>query len=146
SAAFYSVASTSDRVWIGTEDGIASTSDYGKTWEITRVNFPLKGGNIHDPDGRNVNTYAYPNPFSNSVHELVRIKFEVENQSNVNVRVFDFGMNLVREIENSSFASGTYEAIWDGYDGKGRKVANGAYIYVIEKGDEQVSGKILVVD
>jgi hypothetical protein len=146
SAKYYSVASTSDRVWVGTDDGIASTDDYGKTWEITRVDYPLSGGNIHDPDGPNVEAYAYPNPFSHSVYELVRIKFEVKKQSNIKVRIFDFGMNLVREIENDTFTPGTYEAVWDGYDGKGRLVANGPYIYIIEMGGKQISGKLLVVD
>jgi hypothetical protein len=146
SAKYYSVASTSDRVWVGTDDGIASTDDYGKTWEITRVDYPLSGGNIHDPDGPNVEAYAYPNPFSHSVYELVRIKFEVKKQSAVKVRIFDFGMNLVREIENDTFTPGTYEAVWDGYDGKGRLVANGPYIYIIEMGGKQISGKLLVVD
>ncbi len=146
SAKFYSVASTTDRVWVGTEDGIASTDDYGKTWEITRVDYPLSGGNIHDPEGPNVKSYAYPNPFSHSVYELVRIKFEVKKQGSVKVRIFDFGMNLVREVENDTFSPGTYEAVWDGYDGKGRLVANGPYVYIIEMGDQQISGKLLVVD
>jgi hypothetical protein len=150
SAVFYSAASTTNRIWISTSDGIAShgcciANQVFNNWEITRVNFPLKGGNVHD-DGRDVNTYAYPNPFSPTVHELVRIKFEVENQGNVNIRVFDFGMHLVREIENGSFSPGTYEAVWDGVDGKGRKVANGAYIYVIETPGALKNGKILVVD
>ncbi|MEX0720659.1 MAG: hypothetical protein WD059_08335 [Balneolaceae bacterium] len=146
SAAFQSVATTTDRVWIGTDDGIASTDDYGKMWEITRVNFPLEGGNLYDPEARNVESYAYPNPFSPSVYEVVRIKFEVQQQGNVKVRIFDFGMNLVREVENDSFTPGTYEAVWDGYDNHGRKVANAPYIYVIESGDKKISGKILVVD
>lgn len=146
SAAFYSVTSTTNRVWVGTEDGIASTGDYGQNWEITRVNFPLQGGNVFDEQGRDSKTYAYPNPFSPTIHELVRIKFEVNQLQQVKIRVFDFGMNLVREIENDSFSPGTYEAIWDGVDGKGRKVANGPYIYVIEQNDSKISGKILVVD
>jgi hypothetical protein len=151
SATFYSATSTTDRVWVSTSDGLASHEccTFGQLfddWEITRVNYPLKGGNIHDEQSRNTNTYAYPNPYSPTVHELVRIKFEVKQQSNVQVRVFDFGMNLVRDIENQSFSPGTYEAIWDGIDGKGRKVANGPYIYVIETGGKQVTGKILVVD
>ncbi len=150
SAVFYSATSTTNRVWVSTSDGIAShecciPNQVFDNWEITRVNFPLKGGNVHD-EGRDVSTYAYPNPFSPTVHELVRIKFEVENQGNVNIRVFDFGMNLVREIENDSFSPGTYEAVWDGVDGKGRKVANGAYIYVIEMSGARKNGKILVVD
>ncbi|MEX2363539.1 MAG: FlgD immunoglobulin-like domain containing protein, partial [Balneolaceae bacterium] len=146
SAEFQAVAATTDRIWIGSNDGIASTDNYGQSWEITRVDFPLSGGNVYEPEARNVNSYAYPNPFSASVYEVVRIKFEVEQQGNVNVRIFDFGMNLVREVENNSFSPGTYEAVWDGYDEKGRKVANAPYIYVIETGDDKISGKILVVD
>lgn len=151
SAAFYSAASATDRIWVSTDDGLAShecctTDQEFNDWEISRVDYPLTGGNIHAPEGRDVTSYAYPNPFSPSVYEVVRIKFEVEQQGNVKVRIFDFGMNLVRELENDSFTAGTYEAVWDGYDGKNRKVANGPYFYIIEKGDKQESGKILVVD
>ncbi len=143
---FLSVASTTSRVWIGTDDGLASTNDLGKTWEITRVNFPLKGGNIHDPEAKSVNSYAYPNPFSPVTHEFVRIKYELKKQGNVRIRIFDFGMNLVREIENNSFPIGTYEAIWDGVDGNGRQVANGPYIYTVEMPEETANGKILLVE
>lgn len=145
-ADFLSVTSTSDRVWIGTNDGLISTTDFGETWEITRVNFPLSGGNAFLPDAKTVSTYAYPNPFSPNVHDLVRIKFEVKESGNVTIRVFDFGMNEVREIENASFSAGTYEAIWDGIDNQGRKVANAPYIYIIEMADRTVNGKIMVVE
>ncbi|XWN38236.1 MAG: hypothetical protein ROO71_04710 [Balneola sp.] len=146
SAEFLSVSSTTDRVWVGTNDGIASTSDLGQTWEITRVNFPLSGGNAFDPNAKTVQTYAYPNPFSPSLHDLVRIKYELKESGMVNIRVFDFGMNLVREIENDTFSAGTYEAIWDGVDNSGRKVANAPYIYIIEMPDRTIDGKILVIE
>jgi hypothetical protein len=146
SAQYFTVASTTERVWIGTDDGIASTNDYGFSWEITRVDFPLSGGNRYAPDAREVSTYAYPNPFSPTVHEVIRIKFEVEQQGNVRIRIFDFGMNLVREVENGSFGPGTYEAVWDGVDGKGRKVANAPYLYIIETKGREINGKILVAD
>ena len=146
SAEFFAVASTSDRVWIGTSDGIASSDDLGTTWEITRVNFPLSGGNVFDPEARSAETFAYPNPFSPSLHELIRIKFEVKQEGSVSIRIFDFGMNLVREIVNDSFTIGEYEAVWDGIDAKGRQVANAPYIYIVEMADETVNGKILVVE
>lgn len=151
SAQFYSVVATSDRIWVGTDDGITSheccqANQQFNDWQITRVNYPLEGGNIHDPVGPSVEAYAYPNPFSESVYDLVRIKFELNEQGSVTVRIFDFGMNLVRELESGSYSPGTYEAVWDGYDGKGRKVANGPYFYVIETAGNQVTGKILVVD
>lgn len=146
SAEFLSVSSTTDRVWVGTNDGIASTNDLGQTWEITRVDFPLSGGNAYDTNAKTVQTYAYPNPFSPTLHELTRIKYELKTNGNVNIRVFDFGMNLVREIENDIFSAGTYEAVWDGVDNSGRKVANAPYIYIIEMPDRTIDGKILVIE
>lgn len=146
SAQFFTVASTTERVWIGTSDGIASTDDYGDSWEITRVDFPLSGGNRYEAEGRTVNAYAYPNPFSPTVHEVVRIKFEIEQQGNVRVRIFDFGMNLVKDIEEGNLSPGIYEAVWDGVDERGRKVANAPYLYIIESAGKEINGKILVAD
>lgn len=151
SAQFYSVEATTNRIWIGTDDGIASheccsTNQTFSNWQIYRVNYPLEGRNIHEPDGPSVEAYAYPNPFSESVYEVVRIKFNIQQSGDIKVRIFDFGMNLVREITGTSTTQGEYEAVWDGYDGKGRKVANGPYFYVIDTNAGQVKGKILVVD
>lgn len=145
-AQYLSVASTTDRVWIGTSDGIASTGNFGETWEITRVNFPLEGGNQYQQNAPDVEAYAYPSPFSPSRHSIVRIKFEVKNQGNVKVRLFDFGMNLIKEIENGLFSQGTYEAIWDGNDLRGRRVANGPVLYQIETPGNTIRGKFLVID
>lgn len=145
-AEFFAIAASTDRVWIGTDDGIISTNDLGDTWEINRVNFPLSGGNAFEPDAKNVSTYAYPNPFSPTLHNIVRIKYELKKTGNVTIKVFDFGMNLVREIENDTFTEGTYEAVWDGVDNSGRKVANGPYIYIIEMPDRTIDGKILLVE
>lgn len=146
SAEFQEVAVTNDRVWIGTTDGLISTGDLGETWEINRVNFPLEGGNQYSENATSVDSYAYPNPYSPSQHEIVRIRFDVGNSGEAQVRIFDFGMNLVRELDPSEVEAGSYEAIWDGIDGKGRKVANGPYFYIIETPGNTVSGKILLVE
>ncbi|MTI88013.1 MAG: hypothetical protein FH748_08600 [Balneolaceae bacterium] len=146
SARHFSLAVTTNKVWVGTSDGIASTSDLGNSWDIIRTNFPLSGGNAYDQEAPDVESYAYPNPFSPSTHEVVRLKFEVPKSGNVKIGIYDFGMNLVREIENNSFSPGTYEAVWDGYDSKGSKVNNAPYIYIIEVPGKQINGKILVVD
>ena len=147
SAEFQGVASTNDRVWIGTSDGIISSGDLGQTWEITRVNFPLSGGNQYDPEAKTVKAYAYPNPFSPAEHELVRIRFDVKNSGDVTIRIFDFGMNLVRDLGSySANSTGTHEAVWNGVDGKGRNVANGVYFYIIEGAGNTINGKILLVE
>ncbi len=146
-AEFQAVTVTKDRVWIGTTDGLISTDDLGETWEITRVNFPLSGGNQYNPEAKSVETYAYPNPYSPSQHELVRIRFEASEAGNIDIRIFDFGMNLVRELDTyTSSGSGDFEAVWDGLDGKGRRVANGPYFYQIKAPGNTVNGKILLIE
>jgi len=145
-ARYLSLATTSDRLWVGTNDGIASTNDLGVTWEVHRVNFPLEGGNIHEPNAKSVNTYAYPNPFSPSQSGLTRIRYEVDKNSTVRIRVFDFGMNLISELTNQDYTPGDYETTWDGKDRFGRRVANGTYIYIIEFDGQTVHGKISVIE
>lgn len=148
SANYLSLAKTTDRVWVGTTDGLASTDDGGETWQLTRVNFPLQGGNQFVPDARDVRSYAYPNPFSRRVHELVRIKFEAPRSGNASIRLYDFGMNLIRELDAGVPVTRgeTYEAVWDGTDGGGRIVANGPVFYIISAGGSDITGKILVLD
>ncbi|MDX1637070.1 MAG: hypothetical protein R3281_03805 [Balneolaceae bacterium] len=146
SARYFSVAVTSNRVWIGTSDGLASTGDLGKSWEITRVNFPLSGGNQYQSGAPDTKTFAYPNPFSPSRQALVRIKFEVREAGSVRIRLFDFGMNLVRQLENDTFPEGTYEAVWDGRSSNGNIVANGPVFYQVTTPGGVARGKILVID
>ncbi|MEX0686019.1 MAG: FlgD immunoglobulin-like domain containing protein [Balneolales bacterium] len=146
-AAHYSLAKTNDRIWVGTGDGLASTTDHGDNWEISRVYFPLRGGNIHQDDAPDVDSYAYPNPFSPNNHDFVRLKFEVKKSGPVTIRIFDFAMNLIRTVEDElSVSEGTYEAAWDGLDQNGRKVANGPVFYQIKSGSDEYVGKILVLE
>ena len=146
SAQYFSLASTTDRIWVGTSDGLASTADNGQSWEITRVNFPLDGQNRYQQDAPSVDAYAYPNPFSPRRHELVRIKYEVQSAGNVQIRLFDFGMNLIRELDSGNYSAGTYEAVWDGRNARGNQVANGPVFYQINTPQNTVRGKILVID
>lgn len=146
SAQYFSVAATNNRVWIGTSDGLASTPDNGHSWEITRVDFPLGGENRYQQDAPSVDAYAYPNPFSPRRHEIVRIKYEVEEAGNVKIRLFDFGMKLIRELDSGNFSAGTYEAVWNGLDANGKQVANGPVFYQVDTPGNTIRGKILVID
>lgn len=144
---YFSVAATKERIWIGSSDGIASTVDHGTNWEITRVNFPLDGENQHQSGAPDVASYAYPNPFSPRRDGLVRITFENPDASNVTIRLFDFGMNLIRILDDQKkLGSGTYEAVWDGTDQQGRKVANGTVFYEVNTGSDRTVGKILLLE
>lgn len=146
SVSFQGATVTKNRVWIGTSDGLISTNNYGESWEITRVNFPLSGGNTYDTDAKSVSSYAYPNPFSPQEHEIVRIRFNADKTGNVTLRIFDFEMNMIYEIDKNISQPGGYELIWDGKNYNGHKVANGPYFYSIKTPDNTINGKILLIE
>ncbi len=150
-ASFRAVATTSSRVYIGTSDGLLSTTDAGLSWIIQRIDFPLSGGNIHTGAvSRNVSAYAYPNPYSRSQHDVVRIRFEAQTGDDITVNFYDFGMNPIRTIrttlQSRPVGEGVYEAEWDGLDSAGRNVANGPIFYRVSTGGKVYDGKILVLD
>lgn len=146
-ARYFSVASTRNNLWVGTSDGIASTSDGGNTWNILRTDMPLKGGNIYQPEAPDVESYAYPNPFSPAQHSLVRIKYRMDRPGPATIRIFDFGMNPVRTMSVPAVSSsGSYETTWDGLTKTGRIASNGTYFYSIETPDGFINGKILLLD
>ena len=141
----YAVATTRAALWAGTSAGVFKSTDGGETWRLFRVEVPLHPSEPTDavPD---VETYAYPNPFSPAIDRLVRIRFEPDNEADPEIRIFDFSMQLVRLLAPECGAGMTCEAVWDGRDDEGLRVANGAYMYAVEAGGETVWGKILVLE
>lgn len=146
-ARYFAIASTEENLWVGTSDGIASTSNGGESWKILRVDVPLSGGNVYQPDAPNVEAYAYPNPFSPTQHSVVRIKYQMERPGPATIRIFDFGMNPVRTINVPAVSSsGSYETVWNGLTESGRVASNGNYFYSIETSDGFINGKILLLN
>ncbi len=143
------VTTTPGTLWAGTPDGLFKSTDGGQTWRVFRAEVPL---HPDEPAERipNVETYAYPNPFSPAASPSGRVRIVVEtpNPEQVAVRIFDFGMNLVRRLDGPCLLRGdgrTCEIAWAGTDAAGRRVANGVYFYVAETGGGTVRGKILVL-
>lgn len=146
-ASFLSLTNSDDGMWIGSTDGLAFSPDHGSSWSVFRVDLPLTGGNAYQPSAPETESYAYPNPFSRTLHSLVRIKFRAERSDQPTIRIFDFAMNPVRTIKIDTVpAGGTYEITWDGRTDSGRIVSDGAYFYSIETSNGPVRGKILVLD
>lgn len=144
---FQSAAKTSDRVWIGTTDGLISTADDGISWEITRVDFPMSGENIFQVDAPSTDTYAYPNPFSRTQNGIIRIRFKTDQSGTAKVEIRDFAMERVIRLPDIQIgSSGVYEIAWDGLDALGRKVSNGPVFYNVTIGNEEYNGKFLILE
>lgn len=139
------VAADDDEVWVGTSDGILRSVDGGLTWSSFRVEVPLKPA-VETDEIPSVDTFAYPNPFSPVADRFVRIRYETQSASDVEVTIFDFGMNVVRQLPAENRSTGISESVWDGTDGRGLRMANGTYFYSVDTGSGVVWGKILLLE
>jgi photosystem II stability/assembly factor-like uncharacterized protein len=144
-AEVFSVATTPDALWVGTGDGLLRSTDEGETWRLFRVEVPLNPEQPSGPIPR-TETFAYPNPFSANSDRIVRLRYELDADRAVEVRIFDFGMNLVRRLDIGPQAAGVRETTWDGTDDEGLRVANGVYFYEVRTGTASFRGKLLVIE
>ncbi len=140
---FYSAAALDDTLLFGGADGIGVTYDtgnqFGAAWNVLHAFQAVTNPN---------ETYAYPNPFSPN-NEIVRLHYSTGGKDQpVTIRIFDFGMNLVRTVASDAMRSGSIEhdEIWDGTNDAHRQVANGPYFYQVIIGNQKpLWGKILVI-
>jgi len=155
SSVFYAAASSGDDIWLGSADGLAKlTETFGTIWQGKwKIYFASQKLSSSGE------AYAYPNPFSPR-QDILKIKYSTGGtNSQVTIRIFDFGMNYVRTViqnasrgnpvhvvDGSNSASNGVIDTWDGKDERGNIVPNGVYFYRIEVGSNNpVYGKILVL-
>ncbi len=143
---FFSAASqkTPDgtKWWLGGSDGLVSTSDHGYSWHITR-------SFVSTVVRKSPAVYAYPSPFSPPRGGYTRFQYDVDHDSNVEIKVFNFAMEPVITIhayEANVSGQTDRSTQWDGRDASGRTVASGVYFFRA-KIDGQVSwGKVVIIN
>lgn len=84
---------------------------------------------------------SWPNPVNGSS----TIRFELERQGNVRLRIFDAGGRLVRTIMNDQMPAGSHTRVWDGRDGNGRDAASGIYFYELDFEGQRLANKLVQV-
>lgn len=142
---FFAAASNSDTVWLAGADGLVKTLDnaanpFGSEWSILHAAKAV--ASVGD-------TYAFPNPFSPD-DEVVRVHYitGMPAVATVSLKIFDFGMNLVRTVVQNASREPyrDHDEIWDGRDDSGNSVVNGIYFYhlTVNNGEPRW-GKILVI-
>lgn len=142
---FYSAASNSNHIWLGSNDGLARLDEIsGSMWQgIWKIFFASQS------IASSGETYCYPNPF-NPRQEMLKIKYSTDgNDLNVTIRIFDFSFNYVRTVIQHAPRNRDINGppdFWDGKDDNGNYVPNGVYFYRVEVGDNDgIYGKILVL-
>jgi len=84
---------------------------------------PLFVSAAHVPDATAM-APAYPNPFNPQTH----IAYQLGNESDVTICVFDMLGRQVKSLYNGHQAEGVYNVYWNGTDDSGRQAASGNYI------------------
>jgi len=82
----------------------------------------------------------YPNPFN----PVTTISFDLPNQSDWSLEVYNVNGELVRDISNHSEA-GQISIEWDGTTNSGSKVASGVYFYRLTAGDFTDTKKMIML-
>ena len=141
-AATNQLASGSQLIWIGSNNGLARLEETNENdfwvgeWKVFLASSSTKVDE----------TYAFPNPFS-PAQESIKIKYNLVSDSQVTIRIMDFGMNLVKVLmQNAQRPEGERFEFWDGKDELGNIVPNGVYFYRIDADSaEPLFGKIMVL-
>jgi FlgD Ig-like domain/WD40-like Beta Propeller Repeat len=81
----------------------------------------------------------YPNPFSSST----AISYKINNQSDVNVTVYDILGREVKRFTVGMQAAGVYGVRWDGKDNYGARISSGVYFYRLQTKNETLVKKMI---
>lgn len=88
----------------------------------------------------------YPNPLNPETW----IPFELAEEAEVSIRIYNLSGELIRTLELGKIGSGSYtskgtSAYWDGKDSEGNEVASGIYLYQLIAGSSVETRKMVVL-
>jgi hypothetical protein len=88
----------------------------------------------------------YPNPFNPETW----IPFELSDDANVNIQIYDVSGRLVRTLDIGYRSAGHYvshsaAAYWDGHNSSGERVASGVYLYRLTAGDFSAMRRMVIL-
>ena len=93
----------------------------------------------NSPKRHELHVSAYPNPFQHTMS----FEYIVEYATSVTFRIYDI---LGRAVFNRSYIwqeAGSHRIEWSGTDSKGNTVASGLYVYTLEVGKRQITGRVI---
>ncbi|MGE5314942.1 MAG: FlgD immunoglobulin-like domain containing protein [Acidobacteriota bacterium] len=83
----------------------------------------------------------YPNPFN----PTTTIKYQLTEDSKVNLTIYNLQGQVVRTLVNDNVAAGFQSVTWNGKNDRGQSVASGMYMYRIQAGSFVSVKKMLML-
>ncbi len=93
------------------------------------------------PAYRNQMQGAAPNPFNPST----TLSFSVAQDGPVTIDIYDPRGRLARHLVGGVRMAGEHTAVWDGRDGRGRRLGSGVYFAVFQVGGTRASSRLMLV-
>ncbi|MEA2096042.1 MAG: agmatine deiminase family protein [Candidatus Cloacimonadota bacterium] len=102
---------------------------------IVPISLTITGTNTHnDIVGAETKLLGnYPNPFNPET----AIKYNLKNNSEVTIKIYNTKGQLVRTLVNSSQEAGIHSTVWNGKDTNGRDVSSGIYFSTFDANDKE---------
>jgi len=125
------------------------SADIPSLWSVSEIlnNLLVRedDASFSPPDG---STFAFPNPFTfaDGTIENINFSFNGKNGEQVDFAIYSTSMNLVYSAERfiGPLVDNSLGLKWDVRGNDGEKLASGVYIYVIQKGEEIIKGKVVI--
>jgi len=122
-------------------DGIDTVSGAGGPRNV----FIERYGYLDIADGTLPQSFAlhpnYPNPFNPSTS----ITFDLPEQSNVNLNIYNALGQLVKSYSYNNYPAGSYKVRWNGKNVFGQQLSAGVYIYQLRAGKFVKSRKMILL-
>lgn len=120
-----------------TFDGKIAVATHGNG--IYTSNLPAVVG-INETAFEEMTVNSYPNPFI----DWTTIKFSLEKDSKVSLKIYDLNGKLVKQLANQHFTSGEHIVTWNRENSNGQRVSSSAYVLSITVNEKSVSKKLIV--
>ncbi len=83
----------------------------------------------------------YPNPFNPST----TINYSLPSAGSVKVQIYDVMGRIITELVNGQQDAGFHNAVWNGKNNQGSKVASGIYIYSVKYNNQVKTAEMLLL-
>ena len=90
-------------------------------------------------------TFALHQNFPNPFNPITTLSYDLPNDSDVRLAIFDMLGNEVATLVNTNQQAGFRSVQWDGTDSVGRAVSAGVYLYRIQAGEFVETRKMVLL-
>jgi len=119
----------------------------GHTFRSARIKYRLINGSVDIMETGQVKSDPPLNDLKilpSISNRTFNVNYALTSASPVNVRIYDIGGRLVRQLVDENKMPGDYSIVWDSRDDKGRELESGRYFCIMEAQDYQSKAVIII--